>query len=229
MGIIRMGIPEDLTIFIKDLADIKSFIETGTYLGQTSAWASQYFESVITIEYSEEIYKKTLDNYRELSNVRFLFGDSRKLLESILPTVEQSILWLDAHWCSSGSYGIDDQCPLIKEIDIINSNDKEHIILIDDARLFLAPPPLPNSIQYFPDLNQLLEALNNKKRVVFVYEDVFIIVPVKYKNEMQNYLQKKTTEAWQKYGIIKKKEAELSQSKIKQTKYYLKKLIKTWL
>ena len=224
-----MSIPEDLTLFIKEMNNINSFIETGTYQGETAIWASKHFDKIVTIEFSEEIFNQTYDKYTDFKNVNFLFGDSRKCLEQILPDVQQSIIWLDAHWCSNGSYGEKDQCPLVTEIELINRFDKDHVILIDDARLFLAPPPLPNSMQYYPDLNQIQFALNQKNRAVYVYEDVIIAVPENNRQEMQKFLQQKTTESWKMYGIRIKKEEALNKSKMKKTIYYLKRLIRIWV
>ena len=70
-----------------------------------------------------------------------------------------SLFWLDTHWCSSNSYGEEDQCPLMKEIEIINTSKADSIILIDDARLFLSPPPLPNSSHFYPGIAEVIEKL----------------------------------------------------------------------
>lgn len=52
MGIVRMGPPNDLILMLKECSEVNSFIETGTYLGNTAYWSSQKFGQVITLEYS---------------------------------------------------------------------------------------------------------------------------------------------------------------------------------
>ena len=223
MGIVRMGVPEDIVTFIKNQFNISSFIETGTFKGETAAWATNFFNIIHTIEFSKKIFINTKNNYSHISNINFLFGDSRKILKDILPESSQSIIWLDAHWCASGSYGETDQCPLIEEINLINSFDKDHFILIDDARLFLAPPPLPNSTKYYPDITELIIKLNNGKRKIYVFEDVIIAVPEFAAKTFQPFMQNKTTLNW-RYPTDK-----LAHSKWLKSKYHLKEILQLWL
>lgn len=97
-----------------------------------------------------------------------------------------------------GSYGENDQCPLIEELNIISSSPISHFILIDDARLFMAPPPLPNLIKFYPNINQITETSN--KYSLTIYEDVIFMLPVNTQEAFGIYLQKKITQAWLEYG-----------------------------
>src|SRR5260221_293840 len=158
MGIIRMGVPEDTVLFIKESFAVRHFDETGTFNGHSSSWASNHFAQVDTVEYSRALYDETKGKLGHIGNINFIFGDSRAALKEIVAEATLPILfWLDAHWCSGGSYGEKDQCPLLEELRIINSSPVEHYILIDDARLFEAPPPLPNLTEFYPCLGDLLE------------------------------------------------------------------------
>lgn len=62
MGIVRMGAPEEEIIFLKQLFHLTRFVETGTFKGGTSIWASQFFKQVDTIEFSKPIYLETSQN-----------------------------------------------------------------------------------------------------------------------------------------------------------------------
>jgi hypothetical protein len=229
MGIIRMGIPEDITIFIRECFNIMSIIETGTFYGGTANWASRNFEKVYTIEFAEEIYNQTKQQLGHIPNVQFLFGDSREVLSKLLPDAEQSVIWLDAHWCSMGSYGVMDQCPLLREIEIVNLFDKDHFILIDDARLFLAPPPLPNLISFYPDINQLVNLLIQKNRKIYIYEDVIFAIPENAQVDFCEFLQNKTTTDWLEYGENLRIKNEFNYSKTRKVKFHLKELLKLLL
>jgi hypothetical protein len=148
-----MGPPIEIIIQLKEVYNIPIFVETGTYYGETAYWASKVFEKVITIEYSSKIYKTVTEKYGGIKNIEFMFGDSRSMLVDIADKLDTSaIFWLDAHWSGGATYGEIDQCPLIKEIEIINNTGGEHFIFIDDARGFLSPPPLPNSIDIGPNI-----------------------------------------------------------------------------
>jgi len=194
MGSIRFGVPKDIVLFIKGISRIELFVETGTYRGLTSCWAANHFKLVKTIEYSTVIFDETRNKYSKLPNVEFIFGDSRIELKNIVDlTNEAAIIWLDAHWCSFDTYGESDQCPLLEELEIIIESKSKHIILIDDARLFLCPPPLPHSIKYYPSISEIISKFIKMKYHTIIYDDVFICVPFDYKDEVISYIQKKVT------------------------------------
>ncbi len=148
MGLIRMGVPQDIVIFLKDNYKIKNFIETGTYFGNTAKWAAKQHFEVYTIEKSKKMYEKALAKYKD-SKINFIFGDSRIILKDLLSTLGGStIFWLDAHWSGGDTFGYGDECPLIDEIKIINNyHEDDFFLLIDDARLFCLLPLSP-IIQY---------------------------------------------------------------------------------
>lgn len=201
MGIVRMGLPEELTLFLKERTNSNVLVETGTYYGDTTSWASNHFDKVHTIEFSEQIYQAVSAKYAHVNSITFHFGDSRELLPDILKATsnEPVIFWLDAHWSSGETYGENDNCPLIKELEIIKQSNVNACILIDDARHFLAPPPLPNNYLQFPGIQDILEVCGNDNFVA-VYEDVIIIVPTVLKTIVQEYLQYRTTADWQDFG-----------------------------
>lgn len=223
-----MGIPKDISVFIKNTYNVNHFVETGTFHGDTSSWASQYFKSVDTIEFSEILYSKTKANFENINNINFIFGDSRIELKKIVSKETEPILfWLDAHWCSGDSYGKNDQCPLLEELKIINSSSFNHFILIDDARLFLAPPPLPNDLKFYPTVNQIVDCLKNQ--FITVFEDVLFIMPIDKRESFCNYLQEKTTKAWRDYGEqIKQFKKQESLSRYSKTKLLIGDIIRIW-
>jgi hypothetical protein len=141
MGIVRMGPPEDVVFFLRDIARVDHFIETGTYYGETASWAAQHFSKVITMELSEKYFSQAQERFQGMSNVEVRFGDSKEMLKSLVPELAASAMfWLDAHFCCD-SAGQGEPAPILDEITTIYTASKEHILLIDDARLFLSPPP----------------------------------------------------------------------------------------
>jgi hypothetical protein len=198
-----MGPPEDLVLLLKREYDLNIFVETGTYLGGTTVWAATHFDKVFTIEYSKSIYEDTKARYSDIANINFIYGDSRSVLQTLVPQLETpALFWLDGHWCGQQSYGETDQCPLIKELHAILQSPLPHFLLIDDARLFLAPPPLPHRIDAWPSIDIVLQTLqsSDKKYYIVICEDVIIAVPLEAKAIVANYYQKVTTIAWQQYG-----------------------------
>lgn len=195
MGIITMGVPEDATLFIKHNFNCDVFVETGTYLGNTAIWAAGNFKKVYTIEFSKSLFESTSKEHAHIENIDFCFGDTRTVLGEILVKNhgQNLIFWLDAHWSAGSTYGENDQCPIIDELHVLNTFDGDCFILIDDARLFMAPPPLPHNLAQYPDLKQLISKLAEKERFIAIYDDVIFAVPAKYKPNFQQFFQSKVT------------------------------------
>lgn len=203
MGIIRMGPPQELILHLVSQHEEATFVETGTYLGDTALWAASRFARVVTIENSHAIYEKTVSKLKYTKNIEFRFGDSRTQLDTILSGLKSTaVIWLDSHWCGSESYGANDQCPLLDELAVINRSSVAHYLFIDDARLFLSPPPLPNAIDAWPTIDRICHALaqGSYRRYVVVFEDVIIAVPFEARALLANWCQDANTQAWRRYG-----------------------------
>jgi FkbM family methyltransferase len=201
MGLIRTGVPTELALALKEAYNIQGFIETGTNYGGTALWAAQYFQKVITIEAAKEIYESVANNYAHIQNIQFVLGNSKERLEAIVPTLKEPCLfWLDAHWSGGVTYGDNDECPLLEELQIINNSDCEHFILIDDARLFLCPPPRPHRIEQWPTIDAVTNLLNSgRNRYTVIVEDAIVSVPAAAKLAVAQYSQESSTKAWEDY------------------------------
>lgn len=203
MGIVRMGPPTEIILELAALYQLNTFVETGTFEGNTALWAAQHFDKVITVENSRTIYEDTITKIGTIPNVDFRFGNSRNELNIIIKNLHSpAIFWLDGHWCGGDSYGQNDQCPLLEELEIINQSHLEHFIFIDDARLFLSPPPHPNSIESWPIITEVAQMLitENYERYTVVIEDVIIVVPMHAKPKLSSYCQDINNKAWLQYG-----------------------------
>jgi len=184
-------IPSNLVISLRDEFNLKYFIETGTFLGNTAYWASQYFEKVFTIENSEKLWQQASSTYSGLLNVKFVIGDSRDKLHEIVKGLKSpAIFWLDAHWSGGITFGEGSECPLLDELKVIVNESRDHFILVDDARLFLAPPPKPHIPEQWPDIVSVINVLNsNQSRFIIILNDVIVAVPTFAKSFLTKYCQ----------------------------------------
>lgn len=130
-----------------------TFIETGTFLGDTIESLKHNFNKLISIELSEELAQKAQKRFIEDSNVAIIYGDSGKILPDILKeTLEPCLFWLDGHYSSEFFIGSEyirtakgnKETPILEELDAILSHPvKNHVILIDDARCFTGKGDYP--------------------------------------------------------------------------------------
>jgi hypothetical protein len=113
---------------------LTTFVETGTYLGDTVAAVLDQFASCLTIELSEDLHDRARARFASSPQVTCLRGDSGALLAGVIPMLDgPTLFWLDAHDSGAGtaSAGYD---PIGRELRAIYANlDRRHVILIDDA------------------------------------------------------------------------------------------------
>lgn len=127
-----------LNDFNKNYQDFDYFIESGTYLGETTKIASLLFKKVITVEVFERLFREAKAKF-ENTNVECYIGETHKLLESILSNIKgNTFFWLDGHNSGPGTGYGDLDFPLLLECKMIDEfiESKESIVMIDDIRMF---------------------------------------------------------------------------------------------
>ena len=203
MGIVQMGPPQEIVLLLQQNYGIRNFVETGTFRGGTAAWAASHFTKVITIEGSDSVYRDVQPVLTARSNVESLFGDTREVLPQVIAQLDgDAIFWLDSHWCGMDSFGSSDQCPLLKELEALQQFAHVPYVLIDDARLFLSPPPLPNQRNQWPAIDDVIQSLKriDPHSYLVVFDDVIASVPAEARELLAEHIQQRNTERWQAQG-----------------------------
>ncbi|MCB1531262.1 MAG: hypothetical protein KDJ35_00175 [Alphaproteobacteria bacterium] len=170
-----MGVPEKETDYLRQNLSLDIFVEGGTFRGETAKRMSGLFSHVYTIEKSDHMYAEAQKGLQNYSNITQLKGDTREHLNEILEKHDNILFWLDAHWSGGNTYGEGDECPLLEELAIIFEHKKNYVILIDDARLFMAPPPLPHQAKDWPSVAQITRSIPDDWDVI-IYEDVIYLL-----------------------------------------------------
>lgn len=112
-------------------------VETGTYMGDMVALQKDRFDKLYSIELSEKFYKRALRRFRNDKKITLLQGDSAYRLKEIMPQLNGAALfWLDGHYSGGNTAMGEKECPVREELAFILPDAKDHVILIDDARLF---------------------------------------------------------------------------------------------
>lgn len=130
---------QEILSHYKELFGFESFIETGTYAGDTTAEASKVFKEVHSIEIWEPLYRAAQKRFASYPNVILYFGDTTIQLSQMIDNSSgKRLYWLDAHCSGGGTGGILGFSPIPDELDQIlqSKGDINSIILIDDLRGF---------------------------------------------------------------------------------------------
>ena len=158
--------------------NIQVFIETGTYLGDMVYAVSKEFDRIVSIELSENLYRKALRRFAKHKNIHIYHGDSTVVLLEVGQTLTTpALFWLDAHYSGGFSTRGEMDTPVLAELNtIFDHSDFNNVILIDDARLF-------DGTNDYPTLHALQAFIKQKKpNYVFkVNYDIIRIVPGKDK------------------------------------------------
>jgi hypothetical protein len=114
----------------------KCFVETGTFMGDTTAAVADLFEKCFTIELSDQLHRRAVDRLSKLGNVECLQGDSGRVIADLIQNrlSGPALFWLDAH-ASGGITTHAGYNPIFAELEaILADRETGHVILIDDAR-----------------------------------------------------------------------------------------------
>jgi SAM-dependent methyltransferase len=192
MGAVHPNIPFGFADNLRRAFGLRRFVETGTYLGDTTAWAAERFERVDTVEAFEPLHARARERFAGQDKVRLHLGDSRTVLPAIVRGLDApSLFWLDAHWSGEGTAGETRECPLLDEIAAIDEGPEDAFVLIDDARYFMAPPPRFHRIEEWPDLNTVMDALRRRRPDAYtaIVDDVIYRVPAEARDRFIELLR----------------------------------------
>jgi hypothetical protein len=121
--------------------NIRNFVETGTYKGDTTLMASKHFDKVFTTEIYEPLYVQSKKRAEDegVSNIQFCLGNSVDLLKDIVPQVlEGAVFFIDAHISGNdSSWNQVQRVPLLEELSVILENKLgPSLFVIDDIRFW---------------------------------------------------------------------------------------------
>ena len=192
MGAVNFSIDTSLIEALKQALPLSVFVETGTFEGETIRRARPFFQSIYSVEVSEKYHATTARQFHGDASVRIHRGDSPEFLRKLRSSLNNSsvLYWLDAHWCvAQGSGGEHSQCPLLEELDAICCLNDQSVILVDDARLFVCPPPQPHEVSHWPSFDSIVKKLYSlsSSHELMVINDVIVYFPAAVQPDVIKY------------------------------------------
>jgi len=119
--------------------DLKTFVETGTYKGDTvkTMLLSSLFENIYSVDIDKTRAARAKRRFRSFKFIQCDHGDSAVWLPQVLREInEPALFWLDAHASYEQVLKSGVPTPILDEIRAIVSHRKDHVVLIDDARYY---------------------------------------------------------------------------------------------
>jgi hypothetical protein len=156
-----------------------TWVETGTYLGDTTAFLAKHSRKVYSIEPEPTLFANAIARFSRAANVEIINGLSEAVLPRLLPSLSGNIcFWLDGHYSPDWSADVTHRGPLDTpvqdELNTISSNAGRFAsisVMIDDVRCF--NPKLGVYGQY-PSVNVLVEWARKAEFEWHIEHDIFV-------------------------------------------------------
>lgn len=165
---------------VRELYQCKTFVETGTFLGDTVEYFKMKFDKLVSIELSAELASRAKERFAVDNNITIIEGDSSIVLKKIVnELLDPTLFWLDGHF--SSSFFVKDEfiqtakgkknTPIVEELEIILTAKCHSIILVDDARLFTGREDYPS----IRTIKSLVNKYSNQYKI-YVRQDIIYII-----------------------------------------------------
>jgi hypothetical protein len=152
-----------------------TWVETGTYLGQTTQLLSRHGAYVYSIEPEATLFAKAKKYFDKFDNVEILNGPSEQVLPVLLPKIQGDVnFWLDGHYSAGLTFKGKQDTPILDELSIIGENLTHFSrvrILIDDIRCF--NPKLPEYSTY-PPIDAIVDWARKYRLDWHIEHDIFV-------------------------------------------------------
>ena len=153
---------------------LKILVETGTYYGDMVEAMKDVFNQLYSIELSAELYKKAKKRFKGEKHIELICGDSGLELMNLMSKIDQpTLFWLDGHYSAGVTAKGEKDTPIYEELNhILNSTDKGHVLIIDDARCFGADPN-------YPSIKELCDFIKSKRANldIVIQDDCIRVIP----------------------------------------------------
>ena len=148
-----------------------TWIETGTYRGDTTRFLSSLAEAVISIEADPTLATNARRRLASRKNVRIIEGRSEDVLPTLLPSIEGNVnFWLDGHYSAGMTFRGPSPIELeLKSIGASLTRWTAVAVLVDDVRLFSN-----ENIEGYPPLRVLVDWAERTGLWWSIEHDIFV-------------------------------------------------------
>ena len=152
-----------------------TWIETGTYLGDTTSKLAKISQKVISIEPQTELSVFASKRLRRHKNVEIINATSESSITDILIGISgPTCFWLDGHYSGDVTFQGAEVSPISAELSAISRylTRNKVVVLIDDFRLFVN-----SATTGYPPQSTLIAWASENNLFWTVEHDIFIAKP----------------------------------------------------
>jgi hypothetical protein len=153
------------------------WVETGTYLGDTTHFLAKRFGKVISIEPEPSLFAQAKKRFSRTPQVEIINGSSETVFPGLLPKLSGNInFWLDGHYSGGttwATYKGSSDTPITMELSQIEQNlgkFKKVAVLVDDVRCFQSSDPTSG----YPTIDFLVDWARRTGLNWHIEHDIFV-------------------------------------------------------
>lgn len=166
-----------------------TWIESGTFMGDTTAHLATQSQKVISIEPERHYAELATQRFRGNEKVAIICARSQDVIEGLLENVEGPVnLWLDGHWSQGETFKDESDTPIMYELESISNllgieRRVKFAVFVDDVRLFASQhkeDPTDMTRQGYPELKFLVEWAAKHNLSWTIELDIFVARSVSF-------------------------------------------------
>lgn len=155
------------------------WVETGTFLGDTTLFLSKLAKLVKSIEPSQKLAADAVSRLKPFGNIEIICDLSENILDELVSELiskgeNDFSFWLDGHFSEGITFQGPVDTPIRTELNIIGKhfqNIERLTVFIDDVRCF---NPARHEYRTYPDLNFLVDWATSNQLYWVIEHDIFI-------------------------------------------------------
>lgn len=152
-----------------------TWIETGTFQGDTTAFLAERAKKVISIEPEPKLFAAAKQRFTGQAKVEIRNGLSETVLPEVLPGLTGNVcFWLDGHYSAGFTHKGPIDTPIVDELLHIGRHIKnwpQAVVLVDDVRCF---EPTNPEFRDYPARGHLTKWADEHGLTWMIEHDIFI-------------------------------------------------------
>lgn len=191
-GTVACSIDSRLVEAVQSYLPLRVLVKTGAIDRDCLVAFHDHFEVIHAVGSPLRYSQAESYQFPEFSNIHLHEAGSPSVLNQLSQKLRAKgvLYFLGAHRLVEVNVaGRTSQCPILKELEAIGSLNEETIVLIDDARILLSPPPEIYETAQWPNFHQIVDKLYTigPAHEIMVVNDAIAFFPSCARSAMESY------------------------------------------